>query len=117
MLDEHVRGWWFEALKANSVEELYNYFRVDDGDYIPPYKEEINPNLLKYTNRVLTRYNDAFQMETINIDFTGYSAASPDTLYLEYEISGLSPDGIPAKHLIYGVYALPVLGIHDKWIR
>lgn len=117
MLDEHVRGWWFEALKSNSVEELYDYFRIDDGDYIPPYKEEIHPNLLKYTNSVLTRYNNAFQMETINIDFTGYSSSGDDTLYLEYEISGLSPDGIPAKHRIYGVYEPPVFGINDKWMR
>lgn len=117
MLDRHVRDWWFEALKSNSVEELYNYFRIDDGDYIPPYKEEIHPNLLNYTNSVLTRYNDAFQMETINIDFTGYSTTSPDTLYLEYEISGLSPDGIPAKHFVYGVYEPPMFGINDKWMR
>ena len=116
-LDEHVRGRWFEALKSNSVEELYNYLRIDDGYYIPPYKEEIHPNLLNYTNSVLTRYNDAFQMDTISIDFTGYSSSGNDTLYLEYEISGLSPVGIPAKHRIHGVYQPPVYGINDKWMR
>ncbi len=108
---------WFDIIKNATVPSLYDYFSwLSEGDILP-YSEGTDPLVLERVNRALNRYNKAFKPDSIEIKFTGFSVNKYDNLYMSYEISGFSLDGIPLKHRVNGIYSFPECGVYDLWLK
>lgn len=107
---------WFDIVKADSVQTLYDYFNWESEGDIPPYAQGIDPQVLDRTNRALARYSNAFLLDSLNIKFTGFSKSYVDNLTMVYELSGLSPDGLPMKHYVHAIFEFPIGGVYDLWL-
>lgn len=107
---------WYDIIMANSVQKLYDYFSwLSEGD-IPPYAKGTDPEVLEKTKIALARYNYAFQLDDLEIKFTGFSKTYVDNLTMVYALSGLSPDGLPMKHYVHAVFEFPIGGVYDLWL-
>lgn len=73
---------------------------------------------METVNRIIQNYSQAFQLDSMRIDLTGFSSDPPgDSIRLEFEISGLSPDGVPVRHRLYGSFEYPMNGLRDTWME
>lgn len=116
---EQVVKQYFQAIKAQSVAEVYNYFSYLSEGELQQYQEDGNDaGYMAKAEKILQQYRDCFQPDTLELVFTGYATNPLDaSLRLEYEISGISPRGIPARHRVYGLFEYPLSGVQDKWMN
>ena len=109
---------YIEAVKAEDIQYLYEYIRMINGmeESMPYSGPNRNKEYVAMAEKTIENYKRNFKLDLIEYKMSGnISEASSGPLFIEFVITGLSPNNEAVEHIIYGVYEFPMLGVNDSW--
>ncbi len=112
---------YVDAIKSNDIEALYNYLVMihEDSEAKPYIEEGRSQEYVSVAKTLVGKYQEHMKLTSIELELTRIkndTSQYVSTVYIEYSVTGKSPDGEAVQHSIQGVYEAPLIGVLDEWL-